>query len=140
MIQTNKQKYRLVDCVPHGRKNTAQPRDLCHRSTSLQGFHVDLHSNGSLHGVLFQVKWSVIWTFIKAGGLTSFWVLVVFQLLFITATVATSMWLSNWSNDQPQNNTSADTALRLGVYGGLGIVQGKACFYLYLICLYGVGQ
>lgn len=53
--------------------------------------------------------------------------LVVFgHIGFITAQVLTNIWLSTWSSDVPVNGT-ADmdlTEYRLGVYGGLGAMQG----------------
>lgn len=68
-------------------------------------------------------------TFIKAGGLTHFIIISVFTLLFTGATVATNIWLSEWSNDVVTNLTTTSTDLRLGVYGAMGILQCP--FFIY---------
>ena len=43
------------------------------------------------------------------------------------ASLGASVWLSEWSNDPIVNGTSdpAQRDLRLGVYGALGMSQGK---------------
>jgi len=43
----------------------------------------------------------------------------------------TNIWLSMWSNDKPGPNGTVDSSLRdirLEVYGGLGVIQGKLRF------------
>lgn len=74
----------------------------------------------------FQVKWSVIWTFVKAGGLSYLFLVIVFHMLFTGAQVMTNLWLSEWSDDQPVNGTmdQDQVHMRLAVYGGLGALQG----------------
>jgi len=48
--------------------------------------------------------------------------------MYLASQVGTNVWLSLWSNDPPPYNSSMEDIglrdLRLGVYGGLGIVQG----------------
>ncbi len=69
----------------------------------------------------------MIFSYIKAGGLLSFMCLVVCHAAFIVAQVLTNIWLSAWTNDASSNSSStlSDRDLRLGVYGGLGLVQSK---------------
>ena len=53
--------------------------------------------------------------------------LVVFgHIGFITSQVLTNIWLSTWSSEEPINGTSnlEETKYSLGVYGGLGAMQG----------------
>ena len=70
-----------------------------------------------------KIKASVIWTFVKAGGLVLFYLLVFFQVIFTATQVATNLWLSEWANAVPVNGTT-NIALYLGVYAGLGVAQG----------------
>ena len=65
----------------------------------------------------------------KAGGKPLFYITLLFQLLFTVTQVLTNLWLSSWSSDQPSVNGTMDADLvkfRVGIYGALGIGQGKA--------------
>lgn len=54
---------------------------------------------------------------------------VVFYILSQACTVGSNVWLTAWSSESAlQNETGQDPAVRdkyLGVYGALGIGQGK---------------
>ena len=73
------------------------------------------------------MKWSVIWTFVKAGGMVMFYMIVFFHILFTGAQVYTNVWLSEWTNTVPGINDTYDTKYWLGVYGALGGTQGESC-------------
>ena len=82
---------------------------------------------------LFQVKWSVFFGYVAALGLLNAILWFLFFILFQVASVLSNVWLSVWTEDPLlNNNTMANTSqyankrdLYLGVYGGLGVVQGK---------------
>ena len=53
---------------------------------------------------------------------------IIFYIVYVATQIATNIWLSEWSNDQPEPDGTQDIALRdlrLGVYGGLGAGQGN---------------
>ena len=77
--------------------------------------------------IIFQIQWSVIWNYVKAGGLKAFTFTILSHTLFIAAQVITNIWLSNWTNDPIVNGTRDDGMVdyRLAVYGGLGVLQGN---------------
>ena len=57
---------------------------------------------------------------------------LLFYVLYIASQIATNIWLSAWSSDVPLPDGTQDTDqrnLRLGVYGGLGGVQGRYLHY-----------
>jgi hypothetical protein len=59
---------------------------------------------------------------------------LAFYVMFVASQCFTNIWLSLWSTDPLPINGTVNTSLRnlrLGVYGGLGLVQGKECHYLY---------
>ena len=49
-------------------------------------------------------------------------------IVYITSNVYNQIWLSEWSNDQPVNGTQdiGLRNLRLGVYGGIGLLFGES--------------
>ena len=49
----------------------------------------------------------------------------VFQLLLIGTEVGTGLWISDWTEETSENQTSIDIGVRLGVYATLGVCQGK---------------
>nr|XP_012645243.2 canalicular multispecific organic anion transporter 2 isoform X2 [Microcebus murinus] len=84
------------------------------------------------NGVLIQeekaeigtVKLSVFWDYAKAVGL---WTSLAIFLLHVgqsAAAIGASVWLSAWANDATMDSRQNTTSLRLGVYAGLGILQG----------------
>ncbi|KAK2189921.1 hypothetical protein NP493_93g00019 [Ridgeia piscesae] len=76
-----------------------------------------------------NVKWSVFSCYLRACGYVFWPGIVVWCLLFIASQTTTNIWLSMWSNDKPGPNGTVDSSLRdlrLGVYGGLGVLQAIA--------------
>ena len=70
--------------------------------------------------------------YLRAIGLTAtIWILLLF-VLYQGASIASNIWLSIWTDDKElQDYSKANTTeykdrnmLFLGVYGGLGVVQG----------------
>ena len=58
---------------------------------------------------------------------------IIFYVFYVATQIATNIWLSEWSNDQPEPDGTQDTGLRdlrLGVYGGLGAAQGTYTFII----------
>jgi ATP-binding cassette, subfamily C (CFTR/MRP), member 1 len=58
---------------------------------------------------------------------------LLLNVLYQAFSIGTNVWLSIWSNEQSQYNISLPDDRRdmyLGVYGGLGLGQGKNYFYL----------
>lgn len=80
-----------------------------------------------------KVQLSVYGYYIRAIGIMSTCMTVVFYILSQACTVGSNVWLTAWSSESAlQNETGQDPAVRdkyLGVYGALGI--GQAIF----ICL-----
>lgn len=76
-----------------------------------------------------QVQLSVYGYYIRAIGIMSTCMTVVFYILSQACTVGSNVWLTAWSSESAlQNETGQDPAVRdkyLGVYGALGIGQGK---------------
>ena len=90
-----------------------------------------------------KVKWSVYLTYGRALGLTMTLLIFGACTLFQTTSVISSLWLTKLTADPVlQNASAANTShllhlrnLYLGVYGGLGAVQGRA---FKLITTHGV--
>ena len=55
-----------------------------------------------------------------------FWIMVVSHLLVMGTQAFTSIWLTIWTNNMPENGTYEDGELSfyLGIYGGTGAAQG----------------
>lgn len=86
-----------------------------------------------------QVKFSVYLQYMRAIG----WGYTTMSLLFYciqnVAVIGQNMWLSDWTNDAVDYNNMTYPAwkrdTRIGVFGALGVVQGKCWLILsYLIC------
>ena len=85
------------------------------------------HAMTSSVGTVFQVKWSVIGTFLSAAGWPMFACLIVFHTLYTVGQIVTNLWLSAWTTDALTNSTyqaPSQTHFRLGIYGALGFGQG----------------
>ena len=81
-----------------------------------------------LHSLLFQISFGVFAIYLKACGFLMCVVTVIFYIFYVATQIGTNIWLSEWSNDQPEPDGTQDTELRdlrLGVYGGLGGGQGS---------------
>uniref|UniRef100_A0A8C6A9N2 Multidrug resistance-associated protein 1 n=1 Tax=Marmota marmota marmota TaxID=9994 RepID=A0A8C6A9N2_MARMA len=73
-----------------------------------------------------EVKLSVYWDYMKAIGLCLSFVSIFLFLCNHVSALASNYWLSLWTDDPVVNGTQEHTDFWLGVYGGLGIVQGIA--------------
>ena len=76
----------------------------------------------------FQISFGVFAVYLKSCGVLMSVVTIVFYIIYVATQVGTNIWLSEWSNDQPEPDGTQDTTLRnlrLGVYGGFGGGQGK---------------
>ena len=62
---------------------------------------------------------------------------LLFYSLYIVAQIATNIWLSAWSSDVPASGGQdvEQRNVRLGVYGGLGGVQGWLVFLFLFVCI-----
>lgn len=77
------------------------------------------------------MKWAVYSHYLKSIGVTLSVTTILLNMVFQAFSIGSNIWLSEWSND---NTTTEDTAKRdmyLGVYGGLGIGQGKFSFMIF---------
>ncbi|KAH9518523.1 Multidrug resistance-associated protein 1 [Bulinus truncatus] len=73
-----------------------------------------------------RVKLSVFMEYVKAVGALLSAVIMIFYILYNSASIYSNIWLSEWSNDARNPNISANEDnrnMRLGVYGALGIIQ-----------------
>ena len=76
-----------------------------------------------------QVSLKVFRAWLASCGAAPVTFTLLFYLLYIVSQIATNIWLSAWSSDVPLPDGSQDVEqrnLRLGVYGGLGGVQGTS--------------
>lgn len=67
-------------------------------------------------------------------------VTIAVNILAHTCAVGSNLWLSAWSNDQPNQNGTQDVGLRnvrLGVYGALGFGQAVFVFFGSLTMAFG---
>ena len=74
------------------------------------------------------MKVSIFLAYLRSVG----WLITLGIIILYTfnnaAQVAANFWLSEWADDPPPINGTVDTKqrdLRLGVYGALGLSQGK---------------
>lgn len=63
--------------------------------------------------------------YIKAVRPVAFLIIAISYSLYIAFQVSNSIWLSEWSEDVSAYNDTAKRDMYLGVYGALGICQGK---------------
>ena len=82
----------------------------------------------------FQVKVSVFLAYMRSVGLPIAIAIIFLYLLNNVAAIGANLWLSDWSDDIATNGTqdAAQRDMRLGVYGALGLAQGKTSFRLSL--------
>lgn len=73
-----------------------------------------------------------MWTYIKAGTLKAFTVLVISHLMFVAAQVCSNIWLSSWTNEPVVNGTVDKNTVdyRLGIYGLTGIIQSEGSYHI----------
>jgi hypothetical protein len=79
--------------------------------------------------IWFQVKLAVFMSYVRSCRFLPVVSTILSYIVYLGSQIGTNVWLSIWSTDPPPFNTSLqDTGLRdlrLGIYGGLGIVQGN---------------
>ena len=70
---------------------------------------------------------SVFLAYMRSVGVPIAIAIILLYLLNNVAAVGANLWLSDWSDDIEKNvtMTSARRDMRLGVYGALGLAQGK---------------
>ncbi|XP_071175211.1 multidrug resistance-associated protein 1-like isoform X2 [Mytilus edulis] len=92
-----------------------------------------------------KVAWKVFMMYLRAIGLgAAFWIFILY-LLYQGASIASNIWLSQWTDDKElQDRSKANTTeykdrnmMFLGVYGGLGIVQGIMVLIYSLVAILG---
>ncbi|XP_006889523.1 PREDICTED: canalicular multispecific organic anion transporter 2 [Elephantulus edwardii] len=84
------------------------------------------------NGVLIQeekeetgsVKMNVFWDYAKAIGIGTMLFICLLHVGQSAATIGANVWLSAWANDATMDEPQNTTTLRLGVYAGLGMLQG----------------
>ena len=81
------------------------------------------------------MKVSVFLAYMRSVGLPIAIAIIFLYLLNNVAAIGANLWLSDWSDDIAMNGTqdAAQRDMRLGVYGALGLAQGKTSFHLSLI-------
>ncbi|MEQ2209476.1 hypothetical protein XENOCAPTIV_030684 [Xenoophorus captivus] len=92
-------------------------------------------SNQTMYSLVdIQVKFSVYLQFLRAMGWGyTFWIFAIYFIQNV-AFIGQNLWLSDWTNDAVvyQNETypSWKRDTRVGVFGALGLAQGKCTFLL----------
>lgn len=91
-----------------------------------------------------SVKWAVYKHYLKSIGIFLTVATIFLNIVFQGFSIGSNVWLGIWSSDNTTlSNGKVDTAKRdmyLGVYGALGIGQGKfflllfACVIRFLAC------
>ncbi|NXI34942.1 MRP3 protein, partial [Galbula dea] len=77
-----------------------------------------------------QVKLSVIWQYLKAVSPVISLVICFLYCCQNAAAIGANVWLSDWTNEPVINGTQHNTAMRIGVYAALGLLQGL----IVLVC------
>lgn len=112
-------------------------KSLRHRSSSIEESK-NLPTKGKLIEIekaeTGSVSWNVYKHYLKSIGLFLTFATVFLNMVFQGFSIGSNVWLGVWANDTSLNvNGTVNTGRRdlyLGVYGALGIGQGK-CFLLY---------
>ncbi|XP_036250695.1 ATP-binding cassette sub-family C member 3 [Molothrus ater] len=76
------------------------------------------------------VKLAVFWQYMKAIGPVISLVICFLYCCQNAAAIGANVWLSDWTNEPVVNGTQHNTAMRIGVYAALGLLQGL----IVLIC------
>ncbi|NXM27118.1 MRP3 protein, partial [Oxyruncus cristatus] len=79
---------------------------------------------------LDAVKLSVFWQYMKAVSPVLSLVICLLYCCQNAAAIGANVWLSDWTNEPVVNGTQHNTAMRIGVYAALGLLQGL----IVLIC------
>ncbi|MEQ2199189.1 hypothetical protein XENOCAPTIV_027031, partial [Xenoophorus captivus] len=80
------------------------------------------------------VKPTIFWAYLKAIGVLLSCISLLLFLAHHLVSLFANYWLSLWTDDPVVNGTQPYRLMRLGVYGGLGLTQGKSenCFFYAL--------
>ncbi|XP_009988302.1 PREDICTED: canalicular multispecific organic anion transporter 2 [Tauraco erythrolophus] len=70
------------------------------------------------------VKLTVFWQYMKAVGPVISLVICFLHCCQNAAAIGANVWLSDWTNEPVINGTQQNTAMRIGVYAALGLLQG----------------
>ncbi|XP_056198345.1 ATP-binding cassette sub-family C member 3 isoform X1 [Falco biarmicus] len=76
------------------------------------------------------VKLTVFWQYVKAVSPVISSVICFLYCCQNAAAIGANVWLSDWTNEPVVNGTQHNTAMRIGVYAALGLLQGL----IVLIC------
>ncbi|KAL9833556.1 ATP-binding cassette sub-family C member 3 isoform 1-T1 [Geothlypis trichas] len=76
------------------------------------------------------VKLAVFWQYMKAISPVISLVICFLYCCQNAAAIGANVWLSDWTNEPVVNGTQHNTAMRIGVYAALGLLQGL----IVLIC------
>ncbi|XP_076209731.1 ATP-binding cassette sub-family C member 3 isoform X1 [Aptenodytes patagonicus] len=76
------------------------------------------------------VKLTVFWQYMKAVSPVISLVICFLYCCQNAAAIGANVWLSDWTNEPVINGTQHNTAMRIGVYAALGLLQGL----IVLIC------
>ncbi|NXK32993.1 MRP3 protein, partial [Piprites chloris] len=76
------------------------------------------------------VKLSVFWQYMKAVSPVLSLAICFLYCCQNAASIGANVWLSDWTNEPVVNGTQHNTAMRIGVYAALGLLQGL----IVLIC------
>ncbi|NWI89596.1 MRP3 protein, partial [Pitta sordida] len=74
--------------------------------------------------VIFQVKLTVFWQYMKAVSPVLSLAICFLHCCQNAAAIGANVWLSDWTNEPVINGTQRNTAMRIGVYAALGLLQG----------------
>ncbi|KAF1562051.1 Canalicular multispecific organic anion transporter 2, partial [Eudyptes chrysocome] len=89
-----------------------------------------LSCTNQLWCVILQVKLTVFWQYVKAVSPVISLVICFLYCCQNAAAIGANVWLSDWTNEPVINGTQHNTAMRIGVYAALGLLQGL----IVLIC------
>ncbi|NWW91047.1 MRP3 protein, partial [Rhynochetos jubatus] len=89
-----------------------------------------LSCTNQLWCAILQVKLTVFWQYMKAVGPVISLVICLLYCCQNAAAIGANVWLSDWTNEPVINGTQHNTAMRIGVYAALGLLQGL----IVLIC------
>uniref|UniRef100_A0A8C0IDI0 MRP3 protein n=1 Tax=Bubo bubo TaxID=30461 RepID=A0A8C0IDI0_BUBBB len=120
-----------------------QITDIClSRSSSVGKWSSQEHTRLAIKGatqslvfflslyVGFFVKLTVFWQYMKAVSPIISLVICFLYCCQNAAAIGANVWLSDWTNEPVINGTQHNTAMRIGVYAALGLLQGL----IVLIC------
>lgn len=114
--------------------DSSQERNLRKRSSSIESTKKDKIITGEKlieveKTETGSVKWDVYMHYLRSIGLLLSIATVLLNVLFQVFTVSSNLWLSKWSNDKNASTSKRD--VYLGVYGALGVGQGKIFFITF---------